>query len=211
MDKNDAVSGHWKKKEKNQLTKPMIGHFCCRQTLHLSASGAPYSSPTFSQPLSPQHQESPKVLEFWGPNPPPGAAWRGLLCHHQRSEAVSCRDEEFEVGCRSTWSSGGVWREASWCYIKHWLTLRNHEFLKVSAEEWTKPQAACCLQMSRSWGILGTSENLALAQSFLKFCHYSREETRATYTCQGENKAFVISREISVGISASPIGNDSLR
>lgn len=37
--------------------------------------------------------------------------------------------------------------------------------------------------------MLGTSENLALAQGFLKFRHYSREQERAMYICQGENMA----------------------
>lgn len=37
MGKTDAVSGNQKKKKKKiQLNKPMIGHFCCRQSQHLS-------------------------------------------------------------------------------------------------------------------------------------------------------------------------------
>lgn len=76
----------------------MIGHFCCRQTLHLSASGAPYSSPTFSQPLSPQHQESPKVLEFWGPNPPtprPRSSMEGSAV--PPSEVWSCQLQGWRI------------------------------------------------------------------------------------------------------------------
>lgn len=83
--------------------------------------------------------------------------------------------------------------------------------LKVSAEGQAKPQAACCLQINRNWGMPGTSENLALAQGFLKFRHYSREQERATYMCRGKIWPFVISREVSVGILASPVGKNSLR
>lgn len=81
-------------------------------------------------------------------------------------------------------------RDLKECKLGLHKTLTHAEksrVLKVSAEEWAKPQAACCLQINRNWGMPGTSENLTTVQGFLKFCHYSQEKRRATCTCQGEN------------------------
>lgn len=124
MDKTVAAAGKRKKKtaeQNGQQAFPM-------QESPTSCplwSGASSSIPALLQPQSLRSESHAGALK------PPRSSVRSLSCHCRRTRVVSCEDEEFEVGCQSAPSSGGVWRNASWGYIKHWLTLRNHEFWEI--------------------------------------------------------------------------------
>lgn len=143
------------------------------------------------------------------PQSPPGAAWRGLLCHHQRAEVVSCRDEEFEVGCRGTPSLGGVWRNAS--YIKHWLMLRNHEFWKFQLRNEQNLKLHVAYKSTGTGGFQGPLEIWPWCSVVWSSATTPRRNWEPRTPVRGKIWAFVISREIGVGISASPIGKNSLR
>lgn len=108
MNKTDAAAG---KKKKHQPNKTSNGHFCCRKAQCLAHwEWSSHLQPSFPPASQESHAGAPKPLS---------GSVRSLLCRHRRTKVVSCEDEEFEVGCRSTPSSGGVWRNASWGYIKH--------------------------------------------------------------------------------------------
>lgn len=125
---------HCREGKKKQLSKSGSGHLCSRhRKAHHRSHGngpsrAPISSPAFLQPWSLQHSRLPESRQA-----PENLrnSMRSLSCRWWRNNVVSCKEEEFEVGCRSALSSGGVWRNASWGYIKHWLMLRHHEFWKL--------------------------------------------------------------------------------
>ena len=109
MDKTDAAAG---KRKKPSRTKRAMGISVAGKANFLPiGTGGSSSSPVSFQPQSPQsHAEALKPLR---------SSVRSLSYRCRRTEVVSCEDEESEVGRQSTPSSGGVWRNASWGYIKH--------------------------------------------------------------------------------------------
>lgn len=179
MDKTDAAAG---KRKKTQLNKTGNGPFCCRKAQQLAHwEWSSLLQPSFlpaSVPTVPRRATS-------GPRTPPRSSVRSLSCCRQRTEVVSCEDEEFEAGCRSAPSSGGVWRNASWGYIKHWLMLRNHEFWKIQLrnEQNLKLHVAC--KSTGTGGCWGPLKSRPRHVFFLKSWHCSQEEPRAMYICRG--------------------------
>lgn len=130
---------------------------------------------------------------------PPRSSVRSLLCCCQRTEVVSCEDEEFEVGCQSSPSSGGVWRNACWDYIKHWLMLRKHEFWKIQLRNKQNLKLHFAYKSTGTRGCWGPLKSRPWRGGFLKSCHHSQEELKAMYVCRGGNMALHYFKESQCG------------
>lgn len=146
--------------------------------------GAPSFSPAFPQPCSSQ---VPSVQESCARAPE--NVGKGLRrCCQSGNNAVSCKEEEFEVGCSSALSSGGVWRNASWGYIKHWLMLRHHEFWKLHLRD----EQNLRLHIAYKPTEIRDVRDLKIRPQhglLLKSCHHSLKEMRAIHIYQGVKSA----------------------
>lgn len=203
MDKTDAAAA---KRKKTSWTKPAMGISVAGKPNTLPiGSGAPFSTPAFFQPLSLQCPEEP----CQGPEALRSSV-RSLSCRHWRTGVVSCKDEEFEVGCQSTSNSGGVWRNAGWGYIKHWLMLRNHEFWKIQLRNKQNLKLHVAYKSTGTGGCWGPLKIRPWHGFFLKSFHCSQEELRATHVCQGAKYGPSLFQG-KAGIFALPIGKNCLR
>lgn len=147
MDKTDAVSGNEKKKKSAKQTHdwtflfqatsasfPLVMGLCT--PAQLSPSRCPHN--TRRAPLSPA--KSPRS-SMEGPVVPPSEGW-------------SCQLQGWRIW---GWLSGHseLGRGLEKCKLGLHKTLTHAEksrVLKVSAEEWAKPQTGCCLQIDRNRG-----------------------------------------------------------
>lgn len=139
-----------------------------------------------------------------------GKGLRNLLCRQSGNDAVSCEEEEFEIGCWSTPSSGGVWRNASWGYIKHWLMLRHHEFWKLHLRDEQN------LRLHITYKPTGTRDMQDLWESGLSTGYFWSPATTAWRKWEpyvsngGRNLSCCYSRKDWTGILALPIGEHCL-
>lgn len=113
-----------------------------------------------TQALYPQHQESPTKS-----SKPSRSSTEG--CVVPPSEGWSCQLQRWRIW-GWLWKHSQLGRGLEKCKLGLHKTLTHEKsrVLKVSAEEWAKLQAACCLKINRNWGMPGASENLALVQGF---------------------------------------------